>query len=166
MFKGNGRTATQFKQNLHINTRRAEDPATGVVKNPERHEELLEQAKQGNIDVLFLGDSITELFPIVGQESWLKLLPYKPASFGVGSDCTEHLIWRIEHGELDGITPKVVVILIGTKISFITRTINRNGPPLRLPRSSESFRHLFRRARWRCLAFSHGTNPEAKSATW
>ncbi len=118
VFKGNGRNATQFKQNLHINTRRAEDPATGVVKNPERHEEFLERAKQGNIDVLFLGDSLTELFPVVGQESWLKLFPYKPASFGIGGDCTEHLIWRIEHGELDSIAPKVVVILIGTNNLF------------------------------------------------
>jgi lysophospholipase L1-like esterase len=78
----------------------------------------LERGKQGEIDLLFLGDSITDRWPRVGEQSWLKLAPYKPADFGVEGECTEHLLWRIEHGELEGISPKIVVVLIGTNNVF------------------------------------------------
>jgi len=66
----------------------------------------------------FFGDSITNRWPRVGEESWLKLAPYKPANFGIEGDCTEHLLWRIEHGELDEISPKIVVLLIGSNNVF------------------------------------------------
>jgi lysophospholipase L1-like esterase len=94
--------------------RTPESAITPTIKNPERHQKFLAQAKQGNIDLLFLGDSITDGWPGKGPESWKKFAPYHPADFGISADRTEHVLWRIENGELDGISPKVTVILIGT----------------------------------------------------
>lgn len=98
--------------------RKAEDAITAVPKDIERHAQFLARAKEGDIDVLFVGDSLTDRWPRVGEWSWLKLAPFKPANFGVEGDCTEHLLWRLEHGELDAISPKVVVVLIGSNNVF------------------------------------------------
>jgi lysophospholipase L1-like esterase len=98
--------------------RTADGPVSAIPKDLERHAQFLERARQGEIDLLFLGDSITDRWPRVGEWSWLKLAPFKPANFGVEGECTEHLLWRIEHGELDAISPKVVVVLIGTNNVF------------------------------------------------
>ncbi len=78
-----------------------------------RHESLLKVAKKGDVDVLFLGDSITERW--AGNAAWRKsFAPLKAANFGIGGDRTEHVLWRITAGkELAGITPKVAVLLIG-----------------------------------------------------
>jgi lysophospholipase L1-like esterase len=89
-------------------------PDSTKPKLKERHAAFLLRKNQGEIDLLFLGDSITDAWPNRGKESWAKFAPYHPADFGVSGDCTEHVLWRITNGELDGINPKVVVILIGT----------------------------------------------------
>lgn len=94
--------------------RTAADAVSPVVKDQDRHQQFLERIKQGEIDVLFLGDSITEWWATIGEKSWSRLANYKPANFGIANDRTEHLLWRITRGELEGIDPKVVVILIGT----------------------------------------------------
>ena len=82
------------------------------------HESFLKRAKTGPIGLLFLGDSITyqwsQQAPKLFNETYGK---YQPANFGIGADATQHVIWRIEHGELDNIDPKVVVLLIGTNNS-------------------------------------------------
>lgn len=78
-----------------------------------RHEAFLDRAKEGNIDLLFLGDSITQGWG--SNPVWNRY--YKPrnaANFGIGGDRTEHVLWRIENGEIDGISPKVAVLMIGT----------------------------------------------------
>ena len=82
----------------------------------ERHERFLERAKQGHIDVLFLGDSITEGWH--NNEVWkAHYEPLHAANFGIGGDRTQHVLWRLEHGEIDGISPKVVALMIGTNNS-------------------------------------------------
>jgi len=81
------------------------------------HEAFVKQAKQGGIDLLFLGDSITAgwLWDKGGLNVWNKrYAPRHAAEFGIGYDRTQNVLWRIEHGELEGIKPKVVVLLIGT----------------------------------------------------
>lgn len=79
-----------------------------------RHAAFVEQAGAGDIDLLFLGDSLTakwELYPDLWKE---KFGCYKSAEFGIGGDQTEHLLWRLQNGELDGkISPKLIVLLIG-----------------------------------------------------
>lgn len=90
------------------------DAVTPAVKNPERHEKFLARIKQGPVGLLFLGDSITDAWPGRGKDTWAKFAPYQPADFGISGDRTEHVLWRITHGELDGIAPKAVVLMIGT----------------------------------------------------
>jgi len=94
--------------------RTADDALTPAIKDPHRHEQFLARIKQGPVGLLFLGDSITDAWPGRGKESWAKFAPYQPADFGISGDRTEHVLWRITHGELEGINPKVVVIMIGT----------------------------------------------------
>jgi lysophospholipase L1-like esterase len=79
-----------------------------------RHESFLARAKAGPIGLLFLGDSITDNWskaPGVWNKYYAQ---YDPANFGIGGDTTQNVIWRIEQGELDGIHPRVVVLMIGT----------------------------------------------------
>ena len=80
-----------------------------------RHEGFVAIAKQGGVDVLFMGDSITDFWRNRGSNVWNQFYaPRHPANFGISGDRTEHVLWRIDHGELDGIKPKVVVLMIGT----------------------------------------------------
>jgi lysophospholipase L1-like esterase len=86
--------------------------------NPEAwqafHESFVRRAKEGNIDVLFLGDSITQGWATTGDDAWAKhFAPLKAVSFGLAGDKTGNVLWRIEHGELEGTPPKVVVLMIG-----------------------------------------------------
>lgn len=94
--------------------RTPEDASTPVFGNPVRHEQFMYRITQGEIGLLFLGDSITDAWPRVGEWSWLKFAPYKPADFGISAERTEGMLGRITRGELDGINPKVVVLMIGT----------------------------------------------------
>jgi lysophospholipase L1-like esterase len=82
------------------------------------HESFLARGKSAPIGLLFIGDSISERWrvaPHIWQAYYGK---YQAANFGIGGDRTQHVIWRIEHGELDGIAPKVVVLMIGTNNSL------------------------------------------------
>ncbi|HKD37178.1 MAG TPA: platelet-activating factor acetylhydrolase IB subunit, partial [Pirellulales bacterium] len=80
-----------------------------------RHEGFVEIAKKGGVDLLFLGDSITDGWRGGGKAVWEKnFAPLKAANFGIGGDRTEHVLWRLQHGELDGIKPKLAVLMIGT----------------------------------------------------
>jgi lysophospholipase L1-like esterase len=81
-----------------------------------RHIAFVAIAKKGDVDVLFMGDSITDAWRgKAAKETWDKyFVPLKSANFGIGGDRTEHVLWRLQNGELDGIKPKVVVLMIGT----------------------------------------------------
>jgi beta-glucosidase len=95
------------------NTAIAPEPRPGAwVK---QHEGFLEQAKKGDVGVLFLGDSITQGWKGAGKDVWARhYAPRKAANFGIGGDRTQHVLWRLDNGEVDPIKPKVVVLMIGT----------------------------------------------------
>jgi lysophospholipase L1-like esterase len=81
----------------------------------EKHKTFVERAKQGDVDLLFMGDSITEGWkkaPELFKQRYED--KYKTANFGIGGDRTQHVLWRQENGELDNIKPKVTVLMIGT----------------------------------------------------
>jgi lysophospholipase L1-like esterase len=83
------------------------------------HEQLLAKRDQGRIDVYFEGDSITRRWGATDYppllENWNKNFHgWNAADFGWGADRVENILWRIENGELDGVNPKVIVLLAGT----------------------------------------------------
>ena len=81
-----------------------------------QHDAFAARAAQGGIDVLFLGDSLTAFFPTRGADVWNReIAPLgNVANFGIEGDRTQFVLWRVEHGELDGSQARVVVIMIGT----------------------------------------------------
>jgi len=84
-----------------------------------RHAELNEIARRGNIDLVFLGDSITQRWNEAGREVWHSYYGRrKAANFGMDADRTQHVLWRIEHGLFDRIHPKAIVLLIGDNNSI------------------------------------------------
>lgn len=80
------------------------------------HEKFVSIAKEGKAQLVFLGDSITAGWGGKdNQPIWNKAFgAYTPANFGIGGDRTQHVLWRIQNGELEVIKPKAVVIMIGT----------------------------------------------------
>src|SRR5262245_8175191 len=94
-------------------------PGTVPVSRPggwmDRHTSFVAEARHGGIELLFLGDSITDSWRGTGLAAWNeRFAPLKAANFGLSGDRTQHLLWRLQNGELDGIHPKLVVVLIGT----------------------------------------------------
>jgi hypothetical protein len=83
------------------------------------HRELLAKRTQGKIDLYFMGNSITRRWGALDYPEFLAhwkatFFGWNAANFGWGADRIEHMLWRIENGELDGVNPKVIVILAGT----------------------------------------------------
>jgi lysophospholipase L1-like esterase len=105
-------------------TRAADAPATtnsAIIPAPrdpkwvQRHEGFVAIAKQGDFNLLFLGDSITDGWRNRGKAVWDEnFASLKAANFGISGDRTEHVLWRLQNGELDGAHPKLVVLMIGT----------------------------------------------------
>jgi lysophospholipase L1-like esterase len=77
------------------------------------HQSFVDRAKKKDVDLLFLGDSITQGWG--DNATWRRYYgPRDAANFGIGGDRTQHVLWRIEHGEIDGINPRLAVLMIGT----------------------------------------------------
>jgi len=79
-----------------------------------KHNKILEIKNEHNIELVFLGDSLTRRWED-NLDLWNKYFSmYHAVNFGVGGDCLENIKWRILNGELDGIDPKVIIVLAGT----------------------------------------------------
>ncbi len=91
-----------------------------------RHAEKLELVKKGDIDLVFIGDSITHSFEgRHGKAMWDKYyVPRKALNLGYSGDRTEHVLWRLDNGELEGLSPRLAVMMIGTN-----NTGHRQDPP-------------------------------------
>jgi lysophospholipase L1-like esterase len=82
------------------------------------HQQLLEKAKKGRIDVYFVGDSITRRWGATDYPKFLEhwnqcFKGWNPANFGWGGDAAENVLWRLQNGELDGVNPKVIILQVG-----------------------------------------------------
>ena len=110
------------------------NPDSGWMK---RHAKVLEQAKAGGSEVVFLGDSITQGWEGRGVQVWRKYFldpPYRALNLGFSGDRTENVLWRIDHGELDGYKAKAIVLMIGTNnggcaesVEGTKRSLGRRG---------------------------------------
>jgi lysophospholipase L1-like esterase len=100
------------------NLRADENYAVQPVLHPgteARHESFNVISKKGEAQFVFLGDSITHGWEGKGKEVWEKYwAPLQAANFGIGGDRTEHVLWRLDHGNFDGLKPKEIVVMIGT----------------------------------------------------
>lgn len=80
-----------------------------------RHEEKLKEHGRESAKLLFLGDSITHGWENAGKETWDKYYSGLGAyNIGFSGDRTENVLWRLQHGEADGINPEVAILMIGT----------------------------------------------------
>jgi lysophospholipase L1-like esterase len=99
---------------------RADRPAPRSDQNSmTAHGQLLEKAKQGRIDVYFVGDSIVRRWGALDYPELLanwkqNFYGWNAGNFGWGADRTQNILWRLENGELDGVNPKIIVVLAGT----------------------------------------------------
>lgn len=95
--------------------RRPDDARTPAAVNAGRQKAFLERAKDKGIQLVFLGDSITDFWQNRGKAVWDEYYAkHDAANFGVSGEHTEHTLGHIEGGILDGLKPKAVVIMIGT----------------------------------------------------
>jgi lysophospholipase L1-like esterase len=92
----------------------------------------LVQSNRGPVDIVLVGDSITQgwgggwdksPFNVPWQNHFSQ---YHTLNLGIGGDRTEHVLWRLDHGALDGLSPKLIVLLIGVND---TPMITPNGIP-------------------------------------
>jgi lysophospholipase L1-like esterase len=120
--------AIQFQSHAQTNAAAGAEPhknlaivpvsRTGSITN--RQNQVLQRAKDapGDYDVEFIGDSITQGWEGRGTNVWKEYYGNrKVINFGVSGDKTEHVLWRFEHGQLDGVKAKVAVVMIGTNNS-------------------------------------------------
>lgn len=84
----------------------------------ERNTRFNDEARAGDIGLVFLGDSITQSWETNGAAAWSRMYAQrKAANFGISGDRTQHVLWRIDNGNFDGIEPRAIVLMIGTNNS-------------------------------------------------
>jgi lysophospholipase L1-like esterase len=103
---------------------RADEPHDAIKPVPreggwvKRHESFNARVAQGNVDLIFIGDSITQGWEGKGKGVWEKFYGKRNAvNLGIGGDRTQHVIWRLDNGNVKDISPKAAVIMIGTNNS-------------------------------------------------
>ncbi|MBR4751073.1 MAG: hypothetical protein IK077_04880 [Thermoguttaceae bacterium] len=109
-----------FAQNLAI---------TQIERDVPRFRQQVERLNQGEVDILWIGDSITNRWETNGKEVWEKYYGNRKAmNFGIAADHTAHVLWRLANAPMNKISPKITILLIGT-----------NNLGLKKPNSDEPF---------------------------
>jgi len=112
--------ATLSLSSVQLSASSATVPLPRNDKNSQlAHEQLVEKAKKGGVDIYFEGDSITRRWGATDYPDFLanwkkNFYGWNAGDFGWGADSIQHILWRIENHELDGVHPKVIVLLAGT----------------------------------------------------
>lgn len=99
-------------------------PATRSGEAYKRFLDLNEkvQDNKGRIRLLFVGDSITERWEEEGKDTWRKFYVHRNAlNIGIKGDRTQHVLWRLENGNIEGLSPEVAVVMIGTNNAAMGR---------------------------------------------
>jgi lysophospholipase L1-like esterase len=137
-------------------------PATTAVApgNLARHNGFVEIARAGNIDLLWIGDSITDWWaqPQRGKPVWDEFFAsLRPANFGIAGDRTQGVLWRVQNGELEGFSAKLIVLMLGTN------NINRN-PNLEIAAGNRLIVEEFRRRQPQAKVLVLGVFPRGAAA--
>jgi lysophospholipase L1-like esterase len=79
-----------------------------------RHEWINGEAKKGGVELIYVGDSIVQYFDSHGKDTWERYYaPRHALNLGISGDRTQHVLWRLDHGNIDGISPKLAIVMIG-----------------------------------------------------
>jgi lysophospholipase L1-like esterase len=132
----------------------ARTDAGWVKRNEAFNDRARQGAAKGDIGVIFIGDSITHQWETAGKKVWDEFYTKRGAvNFGIGGDRTQHVLWRVQNGNFDGLAkpatgspPKLVVLMIGTN--------NSNGSDNTASEIADGIRA--------CIAGIRGKLPEAK----
>src|SRR5262249_57573086 len=114
----------------------ADRPAPRTDENSmAAHAQLVAKARAARIDVYFEGDSIVRRWGALDYPELLanwraNFFGWNAGNFGWGADRTQNILWRLEHGELDGVSPKVVVLLAGTNNVAAVPPADHTTPPI------------------------------------
>jgi lysophospholipase L1-like esterase len=105
---------------------------TAIIPAPfqeQRHLAFVEEARRGGIECLLMGDSITDWWRRAGLAVYeANFGELDCANFGIAGDRTQGVLWRMQNGELDGYSPKLMMLMIGTNnLSGRTSTPNTPG---------------------------------------
>jgi len=119
-----------------------------------RHEEILRIKSSINPEIILIGDSITHFWVgepkakrVSGAKAWDSVFgKLRVLNLGFGWDRTQNVLWRFDHGELDGLQPKLVVIHIGTNNTSQTKNARQNTPA----EIAEGVRSICSRVREKC----------------
>jgi lysophospholipase L1-like esterase len=102
------------------------------IETPEwwqqRHENMNARVKQGNVDLIFIGDSITQRWEQDGRHVWDKYYrPRNAVNLGIDGDRTQQVLWRLDHGNIDGISPKLADDKMVFYIDISRGFLGKNG---------------------------------------
>ena len=111
------------------------------------HEQLLEKAKKGRVDIYFEGDSITRRWGAIDYPQLLanwkqNFFGWNAADFGWGADKTENILWRLNNGELDEVQPKIIVLLAGT--NNVGHTVRAGGDEAKVAEVASGIQAILR----------------------
>ena len=76
------------------------------------------RSQQGHVDLVYVGDSIVERYDTQGKRTWDRYYaPRHALNLGISGDRTEHVLWRLDHGNLAGLAPTLAIVMIGQRRS-------------------------------------------------
>lgn len=79
-----------------------------------RNQAMNDRVKEGHVDLIYIGDSIVQRFESDGKQVWNKYYaPRHAVNLGISGDRTQHVLWRLQHGNIEGISPKLAIVMIG-----------------------------------------------------
>jgi len=126
----------------------ADEPVARTDQNSmTAHAQLLEKARKGRIDIYFEGDSITRRWGATDYPDLLanwnrNFFGWNAADFGWGADTIQNILWRLHHGELDGVNPEIVVLLAGT--NNVGNTVSPGGDEAKVADITRGIQALLR----------------------
>ncbi len=118
--KADSKTKALHKKHPDLISVKVPPPNSAIVPNlapwfQKKHESNLEEAKKGDIELLFMGDSITDMWRDRGKPVFDRYYgSWKTANFGIGGDTTQGVLYRLQHGEGRGFSPRAIMLMIGT----------------------------------------------------